>query len=95
MMVAARYAVLIVVVVLGVWLGSSSLVAADTCYAPSALNFTSERGSLWLNGQAIKLKGASWFGFETSANVVHGLWQQTWSFLLNFLSNNKFNIIRV
>jgi aryl-phospho-beta-D-glucosidase BglC (GH1 family) len=93
-----------VVLVLGLvlWLGPTTfistgggLAAADSCYAPTALNFTSQQGSLWLNGQSIKLKGVSWFGFETNTNVVHGLWSKTWSFFLDFLSSNKFNIIRV
>ena len=94
----------VALVVLGfvLWLGPTAftaagggLVAADSCYAPTALNFTSQQGSLWLNGQSIKLKGVSWFGFETNTNVVHGLWSKTWSFILDFLSSNKFNIIRV
>ncbi|GAI24992.1 unnamed protein product, partial [marine sediment metagenome] len=68
---------------------------AQSCYAPTALNFTSEQGALWVNGNSFKLKGASWFGFETSNSVVHGLWAQSYTFFLDFLANNGFNAIRV
>lgn len=68
---------------------------AQSCYAPSALNFTSEKGALWVNGNSFKLKGASWFGFETSNNVVHGLWAQSYTFFLDFLASNGFNAIRM
>jgi len=68
---------------------------AQSCYAPSALSFTSESGALWVNGAQFQLKGASWFGFETSDNVVQGLWAQSYTFFLDFLVNNGFNAIRV
>lgn len=69
--------------------------AASSCFTKSALSFTSERGGLWVNGSPFKLKGASWFGFETSNNIVHGLWQHPHTFYLDFLANNSFNAIRV
>jgi endoglucanase len=41
------------------------------------------------------LKGASWFGYETSNNVFHGLWARDYHDLLMFLKSNGFNAIRV
>ncbi len=68
-------------------------LAGHSCF--SSLNFTSEQGHLYVNGIQFKLKGVSWFGFETRHNVVHGLWTQRYTDLLDFLSDNGFNIIRV
>jgi aryl-phospho-beta-D-glucosidase BglC (GH1 family) len=68
---------------------------ADTCYTSSALNFTSQQGGLYVNGNRLKLKGTSWFGFETSVNAPHGLWAKSYTFFLDFLANNGFNAIRV
>ena len=69
--------------------------AQGSCYAPTALNFTSEAGKLWVNGNRFKLKGLSWFGFETAACVVHGLWSQSYTFFLDFVAQNGFNAIRL
>jgi len=66
---------------------------ADQCF--SAFNFTSEGGQLRVNGAPFILKGASWFGFETSNNVFHGLWARDYKDLLDFLATNGFNGLRV
>jgi len=50
---------------------------------------------LWANGQRFNLKGANWFGFETDANVMHGLWSRDYHDFLDYLSSNGFNAIRV
>jgi len=67
--------------------------AAQQCF--KSFSFTSENGQLNVNGIPFILKGASWFGFETSNNVFHGLWAQDYHTLLKFLSSNGFNGIRV
>jgi len=66
---------------------------ATTC--SSSFEFTSENGQLNVNGIPFVLKGASWFGYETSNNVFHGLWARDYRDLLDFLKNNGFNGIRV
>jgi len=69
---------------------------AQHCFSPSALNFTSTSGALFVNGLPFKLKGTSWFGFETNLNVFHGLWtSNSYNFYLDFLVKNNFNAIRV
>jgi len=67
---------------------------AETCYN-STLSWSSKNKRLNVNGVPFNLKGASWFGFETSNNVVHGLWSRDYKALLSFLSSNGFNAIRV
>jgi hypothetical protein len=36
-----------------------------------------ENGNILLNGQIFHVKGANWFGFETSLKIAHGLWGAT------------------
>lgn len=62
---------------------------------PKNLNFESYNNKFYLNGDEFHLKGASWFGFETSTYTVDGLWKQPVSFFLDFLANNNFNIVRL
>jgi endoglucanase len=58
--------------------------------------WTSENGRINLNGKPVNLKGASWFGFQTSARAPHGLWGNiNSSFFLDFLKDNDFNAIRL
>ena len=74
---------------------SAPTVGQSTCYSPTALNFTSEAGKLWVNGQRFHLKGTSWFGFETAACTVHGLWANSYTFFLDFMAAQGFNAIRL
>jgi len=66
---------------------------ASQCF--DSFEFTSEGGQLNVNGIPFVLKGLSWFGYETSNNVFHGLWAQDYHYLLDFVKNNSFNAIRV
>jgi len=83
-----------VVAVVLAWLAGCA-VALRTTTCSSSFEFTSEKGQLNVNGAPFVLKGASWFGYETSNNVFHGLWARDYKDLLGFLQDNKFNAIRV
>jgi len=72
---------------------SITFVVSAPCAAN--LDLTSKQGRLWANGQLFNLKGVSWFGYETSNNVFHGLWAQDYHFFLDFLKNNSFNAMRI
>ncbi len=61
----------------------------------SAIVYSSQDGVLKMNGKRFYLKGASWFGFETSAGTVHGLWAVDYKFIVDFLHKNNFNGIRI
>jgi len=63
------------------------------CY--TTFDLTSENGVLNVNKVPFVLKGLSWFGFETSNNVFHGLWARDYHDLLNFIASNGFNAMRV
>ena len=62
---------------------------------PSSFNFTSEEHIIKLNGNEFHIKGAAWFGTETTSYVPDGLWAVSWSSLLDFLVKYKFNAIRL
>lgn len=57
--------------------------------------FTSSNGALQQDGQRFYLKGLSWFGFETSLNVFHGLWQEDYNVFFDVMANNSFNALRL
>ena len=60
------------------------------------IDFKTEKGQIWANGQPFMIKGASWFGFEEVTNVIHGLWGQlSIDDGLAFLAKNDFNALRV
>eukprot|EP01084_Bolivina_argentea_P090666 163330_1 len=67
------------------------------CYDISGIdyNITSEKGGLYLGGKEFNLKGVSWFGFETSDYIFHGLWADNYTYLINFMANYSFNAIRI
>jgi endoglucanase len=46
-------------------------------------------------GQTIILKSISWFGFETSNYVVHGLWTRKMEDILTVVKNLGFNSLRI
>jgi len=41
------------------------------------------------------MKGASWFGFETSISAFHGLWAVDYKFVTDFMARNNFNAVRI
>lgn len=47
------------------------------------------------DGARWRMKGLSWFGFETSLSVFHGLWQNDYNLYLDFIHNNSFNALRI
>jgi endoglucanase len=47
------------------------------------------------NGQTVRIAGINWYGFETTDEVVHGLWAQDYHTILNAIKNNGYNTIRL
>jgi endoglucanase len=47
------------------------------------------------NNQPVRLAGVNWYGFETSDEVVHGLWAQDYKTILNAIKSNGYNTIRL
>ena len=47
------------------------------------------------NGNVVRIAGVNWYGFETTDEVVHGLWAQDYKYILNAIKSNGYNVIRL
>ena len=47
------------------------------------------------SGTAVRITGINWFGFETSAYVVNGLWVYSYTRFLNQMKELGFNTLRI
>ena len=47
------------------------------------------------NDRTVVLQGVNWFGFETSAHVVHGLWSRDLDDMMGQVRRMGFNTIRL
>ena len=47
------------------------------------------------SGHTIRIAGINWYGFETTDEVVHGLWAQDYHSILKTIKNNGYNTIRL
>ena len=46
-------------------------------------------------GRAVRIAGINWYGFETTDQVVHGLWAQDYHTILKAIKSNGYNSIRL
>jgi endoglucanase len=46
-------------------------------------------------GKPLQLRGVNWFGFETDAGSVHGLWARNWKSMLDQIQASGFNALRI
>ena len=56
---------------------------------------TSGNQILDANGHVVRIAGINWYGFETTDEVVHGLWAQDYHYILNAIKSNGYNVIRL
>ena len=56
---------------------------------------TSGNRILDANGHVVRVAGINWYGFETTDEVVHGLWAQDYHYILNAIQSNGYNVIRM
>ena len=47
------------------------------------------------NNAVVRISGVNWYGFETTDEVVHGLWAQDYKAILNTIHSNGYNTIRI
>jgi len=47
------------------------------------------------NGRPVRIAGLNWYGFETTDEIIHGLWAQDYHTILNELKSNGYNTIRM
>lgn len=46
-------------------------------------------------GQPVRIAGINWYGFETTDQVVHGLWSLDYHSILEAIKSNGYNVIRL
>ena len=47
------------------------------------------------NGEAVRIAGINWYGFETTDYLAHGLWAQDYTTVLNTIKSLGFNVVRI
>lgn len=47
------------------------------------------------NGDAVRIAGINWYGFETTDYLAHGLWAQDYKTILDTIKSLGFNVIRI
>lgn len=70
--------------------GSNSLLAQGTGYW-----HTSGNQIIDSSGHVVRIAGINWYGFETTDQVVHGLWSKDYHSILNAIKSNGYNAIRL
>lgn len=56
---------------------------------------TSGNQILDTNNAVVRIAGINWYGFETTDEVVHGLWAQDYKTILNAIKSNGYNTVRI
>ncbi|MCL4398155.1 glycoside hydrolase family 5 protein [Patescibacteria group bacterium] len=66
-------------------------------FAPAAArgSYTVNNGGIYQGSTKINLHGINWFGFETSTNVVHGLWARGYKDMISQIKSLGFNAVRL
>ncbi|WP_405672622.1 cellulase family glycosylhydrolase [Streptomyces canus] len=73
--------------------GLQSAHAAET--AGAGYWHTSGRQILDKSGQPVRIAGINWFGFETSNQVVHGLWSRDYKSMIDQMKSLGYNTLRI
>ncbi|MFD5265348.1 cellulase family glycosylhydrolase [Streptomyces sp. NPDC058335] len=75
------------------------LASAPPAHAADAVGagywHTSGRQILDASGQPVRVAGINWFGFETSNNVVHGLWARDYKSMIDQIRATGYNTLRL
>ncbi|MEV5487747.1 cellulase family glycosylhydrolase [Streptomyces bobili] len=75
------------------------LASAPPAHAADAVGagywHTSGRQILDAAGQPVRVAGINWFGFETSNNVLHGLWSRDYKSMIDQIGATGYNTLRL
>ena len=73
------------------------ILAASASTWAQASGYWHSSGNQIINssGQTVRIAGINWYGFETTDEVVHGLWAQDYHTILKAIKNNGYNTIRL
>ncbi|WP_078901670.1 cellulase family glycosylhydrolase [Actinacidiphila yeochonensis] len=76
-------------------LAAAPAAPAATAAAGTGYWHTSGRQILDSANQPVRIAGVNWFGFETSNDVVHGLWSRDYKDMMNQMKSLGYNTIRL
>ncbi|WP_406158399.1 cellulase family glycosylhydrolase [Streptomyces canus] len=77
-------------------LGTAGLQSAHAAESAGAGYWhTSGRQILDKSGQPVRIAGINWFGFETSNQVVHGLWSRDYKSMIDQMKSLGYNTLRI
>ncbi|ACU73078.1 glycoside hydrolase family 5 [Catenulispora acidiphila DSM 44928] len=75
--------------------GTTGTAPAATAAAGAGYWHTSGREILDSANQPVRIAGVNWFGFETSNDVVHGLWSRDYKSMMDQMKSLGYNTIRL
>ena len=70
-------------------------LSTNSAYAQTGYWHTSGNQILDANNKVVRIAGINWYGFETTDEVVHGLWAQDYHYILDAIHSNGYNVVRV
>ena len=70
-------------------------LATTSAHAQSGYWHTSGNQILDSSGRTVRIAGVNWYGFETTDEVVHGLWAQDYHYIMNAIVSNGYNVVRI
>ncbi|WP_405525636.1 cellulase family glycosylhydrolase [Streptomyces canus] len=78
-------------------LGAAGLQPAHAAAEAAGAGYwhTSGRQILDKSGQPVRIAGINWFGFETSNQVVHGLWSRDYKSMIDQMKSLGYNTLRI
>jgi endoglucanase len=75
--------------------GTAVLLCAAISSAQTGYWRTSGASIVDSNNNPVRIAGINWYGFETTDQVVHGLWAQDYRAILNTIKSNGYNVVRL
>lgn len=79
------------------WVVLLLLVGLATTLAQAQSGYWHTNGNQILDsgGRTVRIAGVNWYGFETTDEVVHGLWAQDYRYIMNAIASNGYNVVRI
>jgi len=102
--VAASLSAALAMVLVGAFAQTATATSARPAAAPRLTQaaaagagywHTSGREILDSDNQPVRIAGVNWFGFETSNDVVHGLWSRDYKSMMDQMKSLGYNTIRL
>jgi endoglucanase len=81
--------------VLLVFMGCMLSMATPAAAQGTGYWHTSGNQLLDSTNQPVRIAGVNWYGFETTDELIHGLWAKDYKAILNTIKSNGYNTVRI